>query len=240
MNRHLEILSTQRPQPSAIWPIKLWVISVVAVTLLVGLAYTTVYSKDLPKTPPVTTLALTAPTPPDALGQDAVPDAPLPVDLYRFALNALLVPLLDDAEPRQWTDVAINFSCDPGTRVMVDGEVMVPGKRIPATTFTVRWVMDNCAPMGRESVALSGGVALRVFHEQDGLSALVIPEGLRIESHMGQAWLRGPFLAKTSLATSGTLPCTTGCATGTGKSYPAKKHVIASVGRKDIAQKALR
>ena len=56
------------------------------------------------------------------MAQDAMPDAPMPVDLYRFALNALLVPLLDDAVPPRWTDAAIYFSCDPGTSVMVDGE----------------------------------------------------------------------------------------------------------------------
>jgi hypothetical protein len=30
-------------------------------------------------------------------------DGPTPIDLYRFALNALLVPLLDDSDPLRWT-----------------------------------------------------------------------------------------------------------------------------------------
>ena len=131
-----------------------------------------------------------------------MPDAPMPVDLYRFALNALLVPLIDDDEPPRWTDVAIDFNCGPGTRVWVDGEPLVAGNQIPAKAFTVRWNMDYCTPTGLQSVALSGGVELLVFHEDDGLSAVVMPERLRVDRHMGRAWLRGPFVAETLLGIS--------------------------------------
>ncbi|MDO8776847.1 MAG: hypothetical protein Q7K57_50680 [Burkholderiaceae bacterium] len=163
-----------------------------------------VHPKDLPETSPVPKLALMAPKPLNAMVQAAMPDAPMPVDLYRFALNALLLPLLDDSIPPQWTDAAIDFSCEPGTSVTVDGEPLVAGKLIPATAFTVRWNMDRCTPMGPESVALSGSVELLVFHEDAGLSAVVMPDRLRVDSHMGRAWLRGPFAAETSLATSAT------------------------------------
>ncbi|MGH8858893.1 MAG: hypothetical protein ACREXG_12840 [Polaromonas sp.] len=220
--------------PSPDLGLKFWLNCLAAVALLLGLAFATVYPKDLPKTSPVPKLALMAPKPLNAMAQDAMPDAPMPVDLYRFALNALLVPLLDDAEPPRWTDAAIDFSCDPGTSVMVDGEPLVAGKLIPAIAFTVRWNMDRCAPMGLESVELSGSVELLVFHEDAGLSAMVMPDRLRVDSHMGRAWLRGPFAAETSLATSATRPCTTGCATGTG-SPPPKKHGRTRVGSKDIA-----
>lgn len=128
-----------------------------------------------------------------------VADAPMPINLYRFALNALLVPLMDDTEPPRWTDAAIDFHCGPGTSVTVDGAPLVAGKLIPAKAFTVRWDMDHCTPMGPESVALSGRVELVVSHVAGGLSAMVMPDRLRVDSHLGSAWLQGPFAAETSL-----------------------------------------
>ena len=131
-----------------------------------------------------------------------VPDAPMPIDLYRFALNALLVPLIDDAVPPRWTDVAIDFNCGPGTSVTVDAAPLVAGRLIPSKAFTVRWDMDHCTPLGPELVALSGRVELVVSHVDSGLSAMVFPDRLRVDSHMGRAWLHGPFSAVTSLATA--------------------------------------
>ena len=134
-----------------------------------------------------------APDPP------AASDAPMPIDLYRFALNALLVPLMDDAVPPRWTEAAIDFNCGPGTSVTVDAAPLVAGQLIPAKTFTLRWDMDHCTPMGPESVALSGRVELVVSHVNGGLSAMVMPDRLRVDSHLGSAWLQGPFAAETSL-----------------------------------------
>ena len=48
-------------------------------------------------------------------------------------------------------------------------------------------------------MVLSGDAELVVFHEDDCLSAVVMPERLRVDSHMGQVWLRGPLAAETSL-----------------------------------------
>ena len=129
-------------------------------------------------------------------------DAPIPINLYRFALNALLVPLMDDADLPRWTRAAIDLNCGPGTIVTVDGSPLVAGKLIPATAFTVRWDMDHCAPMGTESVALSGRAELVVFHEDEGLSAMLMPDGLRVTSQMGTAWLHGPSTAETPLVTA--------------------------------------
>ena len=129
----------------------------------------------------------------------STPDAPMPIDLYRFALNALLVPLMDDAVPPRWTEAAMDFNCGAGTSVTVDAAPLVAGQLIPAKTFTVRWDMDHCTPMGPESVALSGRVELVVSHVNGGLSAIVMPDRLRVDSPMGRAWLQGPFAAETSL-----------------------------------------
>lgn len=177
-----------------------WLNSAAAVTLLVGLAVAAIGENSLPETPSAPKLSVAVPKPLGARAQDGVADAPMPVDLYRFALNAFLVPLLDDSEPRRWTDMAIDFSCNPGTHVMVDGEPMVVGKLMPTRTFTVRWTMHNCAPMGRESVVLNGNVELFVFRTETGLRATVQPDDLRVDSHLGRAWLHGPFVAETPLA----------------------------------------
>jgi len=177
-----------------------WLNSAAAVTLLVGLAVAAIGENSLPETPSAPKLSVAVPKPLGARAQDGVADAPMPVDLYRFALNAFLVPLLDDSEPRRWTDMAIDFSCNPGTRVMVDGEPMVVGKLMPTRTFAVRWTTHNRAPLGRESVELNGNVALFVFRTETGLRATVQPDDLRVDSHLGRAWLHGPFVAETPLA----------------------------------------
>ncbi len=182
---------------------KFWLGCLGAIALLLGLAVTAHTPKNLPYTPRVANPAVIAPGTPVAMpaSDEVMPDAPLPVDLYRFALNALLVPLIDDATPPRWTDIAMNFFCDLGTTVMIDGKPMVPGELVPAKAFKVRWDMSRCKPLGPQSVELSGGVELVVFHEDTGLSAMVIPDRLRVDSHLGRVLLRGPFAAETSLVT---------------------------------------
>jgi len=130
---------------------------------------------------------------------DPAPRGSMPVDLQRFALNALLVPLLDDAEPVRWADVALTETCGPGTRVTVDGRPLVPGTEVPATAFTVRWSMDYCAPLGHESVELTGTVELLVFREDLGLGAVVMAQGLHVNSALGSARLPNRFAAYTAL-----------------------------------------
>lgn len=174
---------------------KVGLVGFAGAALLLGLAVATAYSKSLPTAAPVQELAWVA-----AAAQDSTPDAPMPVDLYRFALNALLVPLMDDSVPPRWTDLAIGYTCDQGTTVTIDGEPLIAGKPVPAKPFTVRWVMNRCAPMGPQSIELTGHVELLVFHQGGGLSAMVSPDGLQVDSYLGRAWLQGPFAAETSLA----------------------------------------
>ena len=183
---------------------KFWLSCLAALALLLGLALATIGSNHLSNTPPVAKLAVIASHTPVAIpvADDVMPDAPMPIDLYRFALNALLVPLIDDAVPPRWTDIAMDFFCDPGTTVMIDGKPMVPGDLVPAKAFKVRWDMSRCTPLGPQSVELSGGVELVVFHEDTGLSAMVIPDRLRVDSHLGRVVLRGPFAAQTSRDTT--------------------------------------
>lgn len=138
--------------------------------------------------------------------QEPMPDAQMPVDLYKFALNAFLAPLLDDSVPPKWTYVGIDFMCDAGTTVMVDGEPMVSGKNIPSQAFALRWEMDRCVPFGRGSVELTGDVELVVVRSAKGLSAILTPIGLRVDSFNGRTRMRGPFKAKMTIDTVVHLP----------------------------------
>jgi hypothetical protein len=120
-------------------------------------------------------------------------------DFSQFALNALLVPLLDDAEQPRWTDIAVDLSCGPATWVDVDGKPLVPGAGVPATAFTVRWNMDRCRPLS-PAVEMSGVVELLVFHDDTGLSAVVDAQRLAIAGAKGTGRLGAPFAASMSLS----------------------------------------
>ena len=101
-----------------------------------GLGFGMFYPKD--NTSPTAKPASTESNRLNALIQDATPDAPVPLDFYRLALNALLTPWLDDDEPSRLTDAAIDLSWGSGTSVMIDGEPLVARKALPAVAFTVR------------------------------------------------------------------------------------------------------
>jgi len=67
-------------------------------------------------------------------------------DFSQFALNALLVPLLDDAEQPRWTDIAVDLSCGPATWVDVDGKPLVPGQKSDLFLFVVERSSVSDAP----------------------------------------------------------------------------------------------
>ena len=133
-------------------------------------------------------------------------DDPITGHFSRFALNVLLVPLLDDDVPSRWTDVGINYFCGPATRVDVDGKPLVPGASIPATAFTVRWRIDQCWPLPYDALELSGVVELQVFHDDDGLSAIVDAHQLRISTPKGSRSVSTPFVASMLLGAAPDAP----------------------------------
>ena len=188
----------------AVWTVKNWLVCLATVLLALGFAFQMVYA-SIPATVSINPKsALLAPSLQTVIAPEQIHDTAMPADFHRRALNALLVPLMDDDEPPRWTDNWMNFECRPNTTVTVDGKPFVARKRIPPVAFTVRWNMDGCTPLGREAMELSGGVELLVFHEDDGLSAIVTPTRFRVDSYLGQATLQGPFTAQMSLAKSAT------------------------------------
>ena len=124
---------------------------------------------------------------------------PMPIDFHRFALNGLLAPLIDDAG--RWTDVALDFMCDPGTRVLVDGQALKPGEPVPAQPFVLRWDMDHCHPYG-STMSFTGAAHLVVSREANGMTARVVPERLWLHGPTGRVPVVRPFTAMLSLAGS--------------------------------------
>lgn len=135
-----------------------------------------------------------------------IAEDPITGQFSRRALNALLVTLLDDHDPPQWSDLALSHSCGPATRVEVNGQPLVPGATIPANAFTVRWHIDQCWPLDYAAFELSGSVDLLVFHEDTGLSAIVSAQHLRISTAKGSGQLSAPFAASMAIGESGPWP----------------------------------
>jgi hypothetical protein len=100
----------------------------------------------------------------------------------RFALNALLVPLLDDSDdPPRWGDPTLGMECGEGTRVEVDGHRLDTGAPVPEGPFSVQWQLDACLPFGLGGPELSGRADLDVSREREALSATVRLTDLRVQ-----------------------------------------------------------
>ena len=116
-----------------------------------------------------------------------------------FALNALLIPVLDDDVPSRWTEPFALMSC-VGSTLTIDGKPVIPGSRVPSASFLMRWSMNQCTALG-EAFVMSGTVDLLVFHDGDSYSAVVQPTNLRLDSSSGSAVLTEAFAASTPLGT---------------------------------------
>lgn len=113
-------------------------------------------------------------------------------EFMTHALNALLVPLLDDDDPPRWADPSLSLDCDAG-RVTVNDAPLDIGAPIPQGTFTVRWTMQRCVPFG-DLLELTGNVELTVESNADNFTAVVQPVGFRVVSPHGEAVLNEPFV----------------------------------------------
>ena len=82
----------------------------------------------------------------------------------------------------------------------IDGKPVIPGSRVPAASFLMRWSMNQCTALG-EAFVMSGTVDLLVFHDGDSYSAVVQPTNLRLDSSSGSAVLTQAFAARTPLGT---------------------------------------
>ncbi len=108
----------------------------------------------------------------------------------RFALNALLVPLLDDDLPTRWADPGPAINCLDAA-VSVDGGRLDVGAPV-ADAFTLHWRLDACLPLD-ENVEVSGEVELQVRQVAGRYIARVLPRALRVVSAEGSDVLDEPF-----------------------------------------------
>ena len=174
-----------------------WQAAGLALALAVGLSVVWLVPATEPELPGARRAVVVTPLPAADVGDSISP--PMPIDFHRFALNALLAPLIDDAG--RWTDVALEFMCDPGTRVLVDGQALKSGEPVPAQAFVLRWDMGHCQPYGH-AIALTGAVRLVVSRGDAGLMARVMPERLWIHGPAGRVAIDRPFMTTLSLAPS--------------------------------------
>ncbi len=118
-------------------------------------------------------------------------------DLQTFALNVLLLPLLDDDQPSRWADPSMAFDCDAAD-VRIDGRRPDVGAPVPPEAFTVRWTLRGCEPLD-SYVQVSGDVELRVEPVAGGYRARVRPLGLQVTSSAGVETLSEAFDARLSV-----------------------------------------
>lgn len=132
-----------------------------------------------------------------AIRASALSPSPALRDLRSFALNALLVPLLDDDLPSRFADPSLAVDCDAAD-VTIDGRHPDIGSPVPREPFVVRWNLRRCAPLD-DYIELSGEVELRVEPTADGYTAHIVPNGLVVVSMYGSETLEQPFDARMAV-----------------------------------------
>ena len=115
-----------------------------------------------------------------------------------YALNTLLLPLLDDDLPSRWADPSQSLDCTDG-QVTIDGHRLDVGAPVPREAFVVRWHLQECgSPDGY--FELTGDVELRVEPRSGGDTAQVRPAGLQLVSQYGPDRLDESFDARLNVA----------------------------------------
>jgi hypothetical protein len=94
----------------------------------------------------------------------------------RYAVNVLVLPLLDDAEPPRFSTFALPLICADEADVGIDGRPLVDGAEVPAGSFVVHWRFVGTCPFGIDGTQLAGAVDVLVLRDDAaGLQAVVLP-----------------------------------------------------------------
>lgn len=116
--------------------------------------------------------------------------------LMPHALNALLVPLLDDAEPPRWIGPALPMNCAVDPVISVDGAPLVEGAEVPARAFALDLRLKDCRPFSITE-SFDGEVSLTVFPEDGGgYTAIVDARRLRVSTSRGEEHWQRLFAAR--------------------------------------------
>ena len=94
---------------------------------------------------------------------------------WRFAVNALILPLIVDTDPPRWSDHMVDWICDGRGQVTVDGKPLRDGMPVTAAGVSyVRWDLQRCAPFAGADLLLDGVVELAVLRDSSGFSARIV------------------------------------------------------------------
>ena len=107
-------------------------------------------------------------------------------NFQQFALNALVLPLIDDTEPPRWTSSGMHWICDGRGRVVVDGKPVPEGELVPARPFTVRWDLHRCPPFNGGELLADGELELHVTPDGSNLRAYIASSTLSLETPAGR------------------------------------------------------
>ncbi|HET9205008.1 MAG TPA: hypothetical protein VFO28_02135 [Burkholderiaceae bacterium] len=130
--------------------------------------------------------------------QDPVIAAEIADDIRRFAVNAFVVPVIDEeGTPVRWQDPSLAVACQPGTQVHVNGRPIEPRSEVIGQEFSVLWLMEACLPFGAGGPELTGGAEVVGFRGRDGLSALVHLRHLQVRHRGQELVLDTSFVART-------------------------------------------
>ena len=118
--------------------------------------------------------------------RDPVIAAEVAHDVRRFAVNALLVPVLDEeGTPARWHDPSLAVPCQPGSQVLVNGRPIEPRSEVIGQEFSVLWMMDGCLPLGAGGPEWTGAAEVIALRDDGGLSTIVHLRNLHVR-HRGQ------------------------------------------------------
>ena len=116
---------------------------------------------------------------PAAAPSKAAPPAPaagITSILGRYAVNTLVLPLLDDADPPRFTLAAMPLMCGDGSDVSINGHRVVDGVEAPLGSFVLEWRLRGYCPFGVAGPLLDGDIDVMVLHDDDlGMQAIVLP-----------------------------------------------------------------
>ena len=121
------------------------------------------------------------------------------VALWRkFALNALLAPLLDDSEPPRWVTPTLVSPCADTSSVTLDGKPLDGGAPLPPGSFVLHWRLADCAPLG-PLFSLRGSLAMQISREPKRISALISSSDLVVTAQGRPHRAAQPFTTTLSL-----------------------------------------
>ena len=122
------------------------------------------------------------------------------------ALNALLVPLLDDSFPPHWAEPTIVTPCTNGSNVSLEGAPIPYRAPLGAGPLVIRWKLVDCWPLGFDAWGLDGGIEMTVVVGEERLLAQVRPRDLIAKTQAGRQHLSAPFQSELALGTPPSKP----------------------------------